>query len=252
MSCKNDPFLSLIDEDARNDGASRVSAVLAHLPSGDVKSLELARGIAETAFDHECRKGEVLEQRAFNLAQFAKLGLAVVAGLAGFISIRDTNDSQYLECLLLLLLISSIYLLKLFYRGKRVIFVGTLYKPHMSSQYRPDHLNVYATQVGEYSDVLRKHIARMILYYDNYVKENALRVFNCTCCYINTLGFLGSILIFGIIFFVHQCLHVNLVPPYHLIIAALLALGAVFTDNIWDCVSGERALRSRELTKSRF
>jgi hypothetical protein len=252
MSEQEDPFLHMIEDDARSDGSSRVSAVLTHLPSNDVGSLELAKHIAESAFDHECRKGEVLEQRAFNLSQFAKLGLAVVGGLAGFISFRDTTDSKFLECLLLLLLIASIYLLKLFYRGKRVIFVGTLYKPHLSTQYRPDYLNVYATQVGEYPEVLRKHVARMILYFDNYANENAQRVYNCACCFVNTLGFLGSILLFGIVFFVHQLLHINLTPPFYLIIGALLAVFAAFTDIIWDHASGEEAIRTNEMKKRRY
>jgi hypothetical protein len=206
------------------------------LTSNDEKVLELARDIAKTAFSDECRKGDLLEQRAFGLMQFAKVGLTTVAGVAGIMTIGSMPDSSFKECLLFWLMVSSCYLFKLFVRGAKVINVGLNFiHPHMSTFHRPDHLDVFLTQLdGNFVEALRKNVARMIFYLNQHVNDNVERVYNYKCCFVNTLGFLTAILIFSVLIVSHQLWPgLDLVLPGHQIIGVLLVAVALSTDFLW-------------------
>jgi len=206
------------------------------LPSMDPQLIELARSIAQQAFDEECKKGDMLEQRAFGLMQFAKVGLTTVAGVAGVMTIGSMAEGSFKECLLFWLLVSSCYLFKLFYRGSCVINEGTFFKPHSSTYHRPDHTDIYLTQFdGDFLAALKKHVARMIIYLNKHIKENAEREHQYKCCFVNTLGFLCVVLIFSGMIVLHQLQPgVNLVPPGHQLIGLGLIALALATDFLWE------------------
>jgi hypothetical protein len=98
--------------------------------------------------------------------QFAKVGLTVIAGIAGLISNASIHDTPFLECLILLLAISSASLCKLFYRGSRVVRVGTVFIPHSDSHVKPDTEDVFETQAAAtFLAALKTHVSRMAVYY---------------------------------------------------------------------------------------
>lgn len=220
----------------------RFMAQIVHrLPSNDLHTLDLARDIAKLAFSEECKKGDILEQRAFGLMQFAKVGLTTVAGVAGVMTIGGMADSSFRECLLFWLLVSSCFLFKLFYRGTRIINLGVVFfGAQRSTFHRPDPMDIYLTQKdGDVAQALKKHIARMILYLQNHTIENARRVYQYKCCFVNTLGFLGAILTFSAMIVAHQLWPaLNLVPPGHQVTGTLMVAIAFGTDFLFGWISG--------------
>lgn len=205
-----------------------------YMTSTDVKTVELAKEIAMFAYNEERKKTDVIEQRAFGLMQFAKVGLTIIAGIAGLISNASIQDTPFRESLILLLAVASAYLCKLFYRGSRVVRVGTIFKPHTDFHVKPDQTDVYATQSGApYIDVLKTHVSKMVLYFDHTANDNLERIHQCKCCFVNTFGFLAAFFLF----FALSLLHLfeprfTLLIPAHRIIGSVFFLLAFVTD-LW-------------------
>lgn len=227
---------NILDELTKSpEVVQKLPKILEHLTSTDVQTLQLAKEVANQAFSEECKKGDLLEQRAFGLMQFAKVGLTTVAGVAGVMTIGNMSDSSFRECLLFWLLVSSCYLSKLFYRGAGVINEGTFFRPHPNTLHRPDHLDVYWTQTHpDFVAALKNHVGMMLFYLSKHVRENAIRGHHYKCCFVNTCGFLSAIFIFAAMIVAHQLWpHLILVPPGHQLIGAGLLAFALFTDVLW-------------------
>jgi len=208
------------------------------IDSPDGRNIELARQIALFSYKEERNKTSGVESRAFNLMQFAKVGLTIIAGIAGLISNSSIKDTPFRESLILLLAIASAYLVKLFYRGAMIVRVGTGAEPHPDNHIKPDENDVYATQ-GQvpFLDALTTHVAKLVAYTKQTAAYNKKRVQELDCAYVNTVGFLISFFLFFLLSLVHlfQPDATFALPEHRLIGAALfaLALGA-------DVIFGKR------------
>jgi len=211
--------------------ADDIARAFAKLTSPSPRKMDLARQIALFSYKEERNKTAGVESRAFNLMQFAKVGLTIIAGIAGLISNTSIHDTPFRESLILLLAIASAYLVKLFYRGARIVRVGAGNKPHADDHIKPDENDVFATQEdGEYLTALKTHVAKLVAYTQHTSGWNGERIKQLDCCYVNTIGFLISFFLFFLLSLVHlfQPDATFALPEHRLIGAALfaLALGA--------------------------
>jgi hypothetical protein len=229
-SLKTDQFL--IEVQRRNP--EQMSQILTHLPSTDDRTLQLAKDVASFTYSEELKKSEIIEQRAFGLMQFAKVGLTIIIGITGVISASNVQDTPLRESLIFLLSVAGTFLAKLFYRGLKVVRTGTFFRPDLDTLFKPDHYDIYETQLGEsYSDALKMHIARMISYYNQTAHDNLERILQCKCCFVNSFGFLIAFLAFFILSIVHLLEpRFTLFLPYHRLIGTALFVIALTTDNI--------------------
>jgi hypothetical protein len=209
-----------------------VAKVRDHLSSDDIEAAKLAKDIAMFAYTEERRKTDVIEQRAFGLMQFAKVGLTIIAGIAGLISNASIHDTPFRESLILLLAVASVYLAKLFWRGSAVVRIGTTFAPHHNAHIKPDQEDVYATQSErKYLYILKTHVAKMVLYFHHTATDNDERIYQCKCCFINTYGFLIAFFLFFALSLMHLFEpNTVLVLPYHRIIGVVILILAVSTD----------------------
>jgi hypothetical protein len=210
----------------------KIAKVMSHLLSDDVEATKLAKDIAMFAYNEERKKTDVIEQRAFGLMQFAKVGLTIIAGIAGLISNASIHDTPFRESLILLLAIASVYLAKLFWRGAGVVRIGTTFEPYPHDHVKPDQDDVYATQSGEkYLEILKTHVAKMVLYFDHTATDNAERIYQCKCCYVNTSGFLVAFFLFFGLSLMHLFEpNLTLLLPDHRVIGCALIILALVTD----------------------
>lgn len=224
-----------------------VAKVMERLSSDDVEALKLAKDIAMFSYAEERRKTDVIEQRAFGLMQFAKVGLTIIAGIAGLISNASIHDTPFRESLILLLAVASVYLAKLFWRGSAVVRIGTTFEPHRDSHMKPDQEDVYATQSGRsYLHILKTHVAKMVLYFDHTATDNNKRIYQCKCCFVNTYGFLIAFFLFFALSLMHLFEpNTVLVLPAHRIIGAVVLVLAVCTDWLVE-ISGNPWLRKEK------
>jgi hypothetical protein len=240
QSLEADPFLNETLTEIKRRSAGDMSRILAHLRCPeDVKVLQLEKDIALFTYSEERRKSEIIEQRAFNLMQFAKVGLTVIIGIAGVISAANVQDSPMRESLIFLLAVAAAFLGKLFYRGVNVVKIGTIFsKPSRDSHFKPDHHDIYEVQESQnYNEALRKHLAWLILYFDHTAKDNRNRITQCKCCYVNLIGFLISFLVFFGLCVAHLFEpRLTLVLPAHRLIGTTLLVLAFITDNIALCL----------------
>jgi hypothetical protein len=215
-----------------------VAIVLPKLNSSDVEKVNLAKEIALFAYNEERKKSDIIEQRAFGLMQFAKVGLTIIAGIAGLMSNANIHDTPFRESLIILLAVAGAYLGKLFYRGYGVVQVGSGRQPPTASHVKPDQEDVFATQSGEnYLDVLKKHVANLVVYFEQTESYNLERANQLTFCYINTVGFLVAFFLFFALSLVHLIEpNIILLLPEHRLVGALLFIIALLAD------------RSRELS----
>jgi hypothetical protein len=227
-----DPFLL----EAQRRNSEQVSRILTHLQSKDERTLELAKDIAAFTYGEERKKSDVIEQRAFGLMQFAKVGLTIIVGITGVISAANVQDTPLRESLIFLLSVAGAFLAKLFYRGLNVVKIGTFFRPHLDTLFKPDHFDIYETQAGEtYIEALRLHIARMIWYFNHTADDNLERIRQCKCCFVNSFGFLAAFLAFFVLSIVHLLEpRLTLILPAHRIIGASLFVLALITDGIAD------------------
>ncbi len=223
-----------ISKEVLNRDPAEMARILNLLPSSNEKILELAKDVATFTYDQERKKGDILEQRAFGLMQFAKVGLTIIIGITGLISAANVQDTPTRESLVILLAIAGALLGKLFYRGLKVVRTGTFFRPHQDTYFKPDHLDIYETQLGEsYSDALKKHIARLIFYFNKTAVDNSDRVRQCKCCFVDSFGFLLAFLAFFILSIVHLLEpRLTFILPAHRMIGAGLFVLALVSDNI--------------------
>ena len=100
-----DPFLA----EAQRRNSEQVSRILTHLQSKDERTLELAKDIAAFTYAEERKKSDLLEQRAFGLMQFAKVGLTIIVGITGVISAANVQDTPLRESLIFLLSVAGAF-----------------------------------------------------------------------------------------------------------------------------------------------
>jgi hypothetical protein len=208
-----------------------IATVMSKLTSTDEKVVNLAKEIASFAYNEERKKTSSLEERAFGLMQFAKVGLTVIAGIAGLISNASIHDTPFRESLIFLLAVASTFLAKLFWRSSQVVRVGTIFKPHTDDHFKPDQKDVYETQSGEYLEVLKSHVAKIVLCFEHTAGDNLKRIYQCKCCFINTFGFLVAFFLFFALSMVHLIEpNITLALPFHRVIGGALFLLALATD----------------------
>jgi hypothetical protein len=209
-----------------------IADVQKKLTSSDIETLKLAKDIASFAYGEERKKTDVIEGRAFGLMQFAKVGLTIIAGIAGLISNASIHDTPFRESLILLLATASAYLAKLFWRGTMVVRVGYSAKPHKDFHVKPDQFDVYATQeASSYVDALKANIANMVLYLESTAIFNQQRIYQCKCCYVNTFGFLVAFFLFFALSLIHLFqANFTLLLPEHRLIGGCIFLLALVTD----------------------
>lgn len=220
---------------------------MSHLSSSDLRAVELAKEAAMFAYNEERKKTDAIEQRAFGLLQFAKVGLTVIVGIGSVISNASIQDTPFRECLILLLAIAAAYLCKLFYRGLQVVPLGTVFKTHQGFHVKPDEDDVYATQAdANYLELLKKHVANIVIYFDHTASDNLERIYQCKCCFVNTIGFL--IAFFS--FFALSVMHLfepnrTLVVPAHRVVGLVIIVLALSTDYLVELLR-TRWLRREE------
>ncbi len=217
-----------------------VANVVAMLTSEDPPVIQLAKEIALFAYNEERKLTDAIENRAFGLMQFAKVGLTIVAGIAGLISNAGIQDVPFRESLILLLAIASAYLGKLFYRGSRVVRVGTIFEPHSDFHVKPDESDVYAAarSAESYLQILKTHVSNLVLYFEHTAGDNEKRIYQCKCCFINTTGFLVAFFLF----FALSLMHLfepkfTMVLPEHRIVGFCLFALALITDQLIELSS---------------
>ena len=129
--------------------------------------------------------------------QFAKVGLTIIAGIAGLISNASISDTPFRETMIILLAVASAFLAKLFFRGAMVVRVGTHHKPHSDNHIRPDAEDVMKTQnSSDFPSALKAHVARLVVYMRHTAECNAARIDELQLCYVNTIGFLSAFFLF--------------------------------------------------------
>lgn len=229
-SPQSDPF---VIEMQRRDPVE-ISRILTHLPSSDERRLQLAKDVALFTYSEERTKRDVIEQRAFGLMQFAKVGLTIIIPIAGLISAINIRDLPFRESLIFLLSVAGAFLAKLFYRGLKVVKTGTFFSPHLDTHCKPDHYDIYETQAGEdYKQALKQHIARMIWYFNRTANDNKERIRQCKCCFVNSFGFLIAFLAFFILSMVHLLEpSLTLFLPVHRLLGTSLLVLALTADSI--------------------
>jgi hypothetical protein len=70
-----------VSREIQSRDPAEMERILRLLPSSNEKILELAKDVATFTYDQERKKGDILEQRAFGLMQFAKVGLTIIIGV---------------------------------------------------------------------------------------------------------------------------------------------------------------------------
>jgi len=211
---------------------TETAEVMEKLTSKDVEAVKLARDIAIFGYGEERKKTDVIEQRAFGLMQFAKVGLTIIAGIAGLISNSGIQNTPFRESLILLLAVAGAYLGKLFWRGAMVVRVGTTIKPLPDAHIKPDRSDVLKTQTdGAYLDALKMHVAKLVVYMEHTATWNKERIEQLQLCYINTSGFLISFFLFFILSLIHLFqADVCLTLPAHRFIGGAIFILALVAD----------------------
>ncbi len=204
--------------------------IMQELTATDAEKIKLAKDIAMFGYGEERKRSDIIENRAFGLMQFAKVGLTIIAGIAGLISSASIHDTPFRESLILLLAVAAAYLAKLFLRGAMVIRVGTTFKPHPDSHIKPDKSDVIGTQSdGDYLHALKTHVAKLVVYMEHTADWNKKRIHQLQCCYINTFGFLTAFFLFFVLGLVHlfQADFTLVLPDHRLIGGAIFVLAIV-------------------------
>jgi hypothetical protein len=211
---------------------AEIEAVMNHLTATEVPIVQLAKEVAALGFNEEGKRSDIIEQRAFGLMQFAKVGLTIIAGIAGLISSASIHDTPFRESLILLLAVAGAYLSKLFFRGAKVIPVGLLFPLHKDYHVKPDNNDVIQTQSeGDYLQALKRHVAKLMVYTNHRAECNRDRAHQLKFCYVNTGGFLISFFLFFVLSLVHLFQSdFTLVLPLHRIIGGVIFVIALTAD----------------------
>jgi len=230
MRFKTDPFLLELEAGKKEE----LHRILSRLSSSDESILKLTKDIAAFTYSEERQKSDVIENRAFGLMQFAKVGLTIIIGIAGLITTTNVHNTPFRESLIFLLSIAAAFLAKLFYRGLNVVKIGSFFRPQFDAYVKPNEKDIYETQDGEtYMVALKQHIASTIWYLQYTSNDNHIRSIQRKCCYVNSFGFLIAFLAFFVLSMVHllePSLTLNM--PEHRIIGAILLALALTADNI--------------------
>lgn len=172
-----------------------VQRVMERLSSADQDVLKLEKEIITLAYGEERKKAEIIEQRAYQMIQFSKIGLTAIVGITAFLSNNVSSSHSHFRVLLVfLMLLAAVFLGKALWKGSAVMAVGTIFRP--IAHVKLDHHDVLDIQNATSLYALKRHVAQMLIYYDHTAKDNLERVYDCKSCWANILCFLTVFCIF--------------------------------------------------------